>query len=240
MAALTGSCVARCRRDLIIPFQEGCGMLITSSNRGHLEAPGTREARGAADSTYVWTRYFTSEEQREELYAKVYQSSYWKDTLGPMVPECVDRAGIVSVRVQATDMYPEGIGAENARRGGGFGGMSTGRCKIASAAFYELREYPILPGKMAAWLEFMEGTIIPFQISKGMTVTSSCTGEGPDANTYIWTRRFESEEERSELYKLYQSDEWTTSMGPRTPEFIDRANIKVTRLTPTPKWVCGV
>ena len=118
--------------------------------------------------------------------------------------------------------------------------MSSGRGKIASEAFYELREYPILPGKMDAWLEFMETTIIPFQLSQGMTVTSSSTGEGPDSDTYIWTRKFESEEERSELYELYQSNEWTESIGPRTGEFIDRANIKVTRLTPTPKWVCGI
>lgn len=215
-------------------------MLITSSNRGNLEALSTREALADPDSTYVWTRYFTSEQQREELYAKVYGSQYWTETLSPMVPECVDRDGIICVRVQATNLYPEGIGAENTRRGGGFGGMSAGRGKIASEAFYELRQYPILPGKMDAWLEFMEGTIIPFQLRQGMTITSSSKGEGSDADAYIWTRRFENEEERSELYKLYQSEEWTKSIGPRTAEFIDRANIKVTRLTPTSKWICGV
>eukprot|EP01043_Picozoa_sp_COSAG02_P016411 COSAG02_NODE_720_length_18054_cov_23.121192_13_plen_216_part_00 len=215
-------------------------MLITSSNRGYVEAPGTREALADPDSTYCWTRYFTSEKQREELYAKVYGSVYWTDALAPMVPECVDRDGIACVRIQATDMYAEGIGAENARRGGGFGGMSSGRGKIAGEAFYELRQYPILPGKMDAWLEFMERTIVPFQLSQGMSVTSSSTGEGPDADTYIWTRKLESEEQRTELYKLYQSEEWTESIGPRTSEFIDRANIKVWRLTPTPKWVCGV
>ena len=45
-------------------------------------------------------------------------------------------AGIKSVRVQATEEYAEGIGAENARRGGGFGGMSGGQ---DSEAFFELR-----------------------------------------------------------------------------------------------------
>ena len=29
--------------------------------------------------------------------------------------------------------------------------------------FYELRQYTIRPGKMAEWLEYMEGTIIPYQ-----------------------------------------------------------------------------
>ena len=155
-----------------------------------------------------------------------------------MVPACVDVAGIKSVRVQATEAYAEGIGAENSRRGGGFGGMSSG--EGSSEAFYELREYPILEGKMSDWLEFMEGVIIPFQLSQGMTITSSSSGEGPDANSYIWTRKFESEEQRAELYSLYKSDTWTNEIGPRTPDFIDRANIKVTRVSATPKWICGI
>jgi len=105
-----------------------------------------------------------------------------------------------------------------------------------------IAEWRLLPtqGKMAEWLEFMEGTIIPFQLAQGMTVTSSSTGEGPDADSYIWTRKFESEAEREELYALYQSDVWTQEIGPKTPDFIDRSNIKVTRVAPTPKWVCGI
>ena len=31
-------------------------------------------------------------------------------------------------------------------------------------AFYELRQYSILPGKMDDWVNFMETTIIPFQV----------------------------------------------------------------------------
>ena len=33
--------------------------------------------------------------------------------------------------------------------------------------FFELRIYQVLPGKMSDWLELMENTIIPFQVSKG-------------------------------------------------------------------------
>ncbi len=40
-------------------------------------------------------------------------------------------------------------------------------------AFYELRQYPVLPGKMNEWVEFMEQEIIPFQVSKGMVITGS-------------------------------------------------------------------
>ena len=93
---------------------------------------------------------------------------------------------------------------------------------------------------MAAWLEFMEGVVVPFQLAQGMTIPSSSSGEGPDASSYIWTRKFESEEQRTELYKLYQSDTWTTEIGPRTPDFIDRAGIKVTRVSATPKWAGGI
>ena len=40
-------------------------------------------------------------------------------------------------------------------------------------AFYELRQYHVMPGKMDEWVAFMEGTIIPFQVSKGMVITGS-------------------------------------------------------------------
>ena len=43
-------------------------------------------------------------------------------------------------------------------------------------AFYELRQYKVLPGKMGDWVEMMETEIIPFQISKGMVITGSYRG----------------------------------------------------------------
>ena len=43
--------------------------------------------------------------------------------------------------------------------------------------FLELRQYKILPGKMDEWVEFMEGTIIPFQVARGMVITGSYRGE---------------------------------------------------------------
>ena len=44
-------------------------------------------------------------------------------------------------------------------------------------AFYELRQYHVRPGKMAEWVKIMEEEIIPFQISKGMVITGSFSGE---------------------------------------------------------------
>ncbi len=104
-------------------------------------------------------------------------------------------------------------------------------------AFYELRQYKIRPGKMDEWIQFMEGTILPFQISKGMVVTGSYRGEEDDS-VYIWMRRFESEEQREQLYKaVYESDEWKETIGPLIPDLIDRSAVQVTRIVPTPKSV---
>ena len=159
-------------------------MHITSSGRCQGEAPGTREPTSDPDSWYVWTRDFASEEQREELYKKVYGSDYWTNEVAPLVPECIDPEGILVERIVPCDDFPEGIGAENARRGGGFGGMSNG-----DESFYELRQYPILPGKMDEWVKVMEEKVIPFQTANGMIVTSSSRGETDDS-VYIWTRKF--------------------------------------------------
>ena len=100
-------------------------------------------------------------------------------------------------------------------------------------AFYEVRQYTIRPGKMVAWLELMEGEILPFQISKGMVVTASFRGEDDDS-VYIWLRRFESEAERVRLYAaVYESEHWQTQIGPRIGELMDREQIKVLRVVPT-------
>ncbi len=102
-------------------------------------------------------------------------------------------------------------------------------------AFYELRQYKVLPGQMDAWVKVMEGEIIPFQVSKGMVITGSFRGE-TDPSVYVWLRRFESEEQRVALYRaVYESDYWKTEMAPRIPGYLDRSAIVVTRIVPTPK-----
>ncbi len=100
-------------------------------------------------------------------------------------------------------------------------------------AFYELRQYQIRPGKMEAWLKYMEETIIPFQVAKGMVITASFKGEKDDS-VYVWIRRFESEADRERLYTaVYQSDEWKNVMSPIVGELIDRSTINVQRIVPT-------
>jgi hypothetical protein len=103
--------------------------------------------------------------------------------------------------------------------------------------FFELRQYRLRPGKREAWVEFAEQKMIPFQQSKGMVIVGSFVGE-EDKDLYVWIRRFESEEERERLYRdVYQSDEWKNVLGPQVGELIDREQIKVTRIEPTPRSI---
>jgi len=70
-----------------------------------------------------------------------------------------------------------------------------------------------------------------------MVITGSFVGT-QDEDTYIWMRRFDSEEERVELYKaVYENDYWQKEMSPRIGDLLDRSKTKVTRLTATPKSV---
>jgi len=104
-------------------------------------------------------------------------------------------------------------------------------------AFYELRHYTVLPHKMDEWIQFMEEEIIPFQVAQGMVIAGSFRGQ-QDESTYIWMRRFETEDDCKRLYKaVYESDAWKTKIAPRIPELIDRSLVKVTRLSPTPRSV---
>lgn len=102
-------------------------------------------------------------------------------------------------------------------------------------AFYELRQYHVLPGKMDAWVSVMEEEIIPFQVSKGMVIVASFRGE-TDGPTYVWLRRFESEEQKIQQYKsVYESDHWLKEIAPRLDALRDRSKAVVTRLVPTPR-----
>jgi hypothetical protein len=99
--------------------------------------------------------------------------------------------------------------------------------------FFEIRQYKIRPGKMEAWLDFMQDEIIPFQVSKGMVICGSFQGEEDDS-VYFWIRRFESEKDRERLYEaVYQSDFWKNDVSPKVGELIDREAIKVHRVLAT-------
>jgi hypothetical protein len=102
---------------------------------------------------------------------------------------------------------------------------------------FELRQYRTKPGQRENWVRFMEEVIIPFQVSKGMVIVGSWTGEQED-DLYVWVRRFDNESDRERLYKaVYESEHWKTSVAPRIPEMLDRDKIVVTRLQPTARSV---
>ena len=101
------------------------------------------------------------------------------------------------------------------------------------SAFFELRTYKIFPGKMKEWLNYMEKTIIPFQVGKGMVIHGSFTLD-QDKETYIWIRRFENKNHKEKLYNdVYKSDVWVNEIGPKVATLIDRDAIIVKNLKST-------
>ena len=102
-------------------------------------------------------------------------------------------------------------------------------------AFFELRQYPVLPGKMVEFVTWMEEEIIPFQVAQGMIICGSYRGESDDS-VYVWMRRFDSEAQRAAQYAaVYESDFWKNDIGPRVPDYLDRTGIVVTRIVATPR-----
>ena len=81
----------RFMEEEIIPFQVSKGMVILGSFVGEDE-----------DDLYVWIRRFESEEEREKLYAAVYESYNWVNEIGPKIPEMMDRSKIVVRRLEAS------------------------------------------------------------------------------------------------------------------------------------------
>lgn len=102
-------------------------------------------------------------------------------------------------------------------------------------AFYELRQYKVLPGMIDEWVKVMEDEIIPFQVATGMVVCGSFRGEEDDS-VYVWLRRFESEEQREVLHKaVNDSDYWKSKMAPRISNYLDPSKTVITRIIPTSK-----
>ena len=103
--------------------------------------------------------------------------------------------------------------------------------------FFELRQYRVRPERREEWVKLMEETIIPYQISKGMVVIGSFVG-AEEEDLYVWIRRFDSEEQREELYAAVNDTEtWQNEISPMVGDMLDRERIVVTRITPTPKSV---
>jgi hypothetical protein len=103
--------------------------------------------------------------------------------------------------------------------------------------FFELRSYRTKPDMRDKWVKLMDEVIIPFQSSKGMVIIAGFVGE-TDPDSYIWIRRFESEEERVRQYAaVYETDFWKNEITPQVSELLDRSATVVTRLNPTPRSI---
>jgi hypothetical protein len=101
--------------------------------------------------------------------------------------------------------------------------------------FFELRQYRTLPGQRDAWVAFMEGVVIPFQVSKGMVIAGTFVAPEED-DLYVWLRRFESEEQRVALYQaVYETDYWREEITPQVTAMLDRSRTVVTRIVATAK-----
>lgn len=100
--------------------------------------------------------------------------------------------------------------------------------------FFELRVYPLMPGKAEEFVRYMDEEIIPYQLSKGMTILASFLNDAED--TYVWIRRFANDEEKDALYDaVYNNDYWRNEVSPKLPELMDGAGIEVTILRATPR-----
>lgn len=77
--------------EVIVPFQTARGMTILGSWTGEEE-----------DDLFVWIRRFADEADRERLYAAVYESDEWKNTIGPRAGELLQRGKAVITRMNPT------------------------------------------------------------------------------------------------------------------------------------------
>lgn len=100
--------------------------------------------------------------------------------------------------------------------------------------FFELRVYPLMPGKADEFVKYMDEEIIPYQLSKGMTILASFVNDAKD--TYVWIRRFADEKEKEALYDaVYNNDYWQNEVGPKLPALMDADGMEVTILEATPR-----
>ena len=100
--------------------------------------------------------------------------------------------------------------------------------------FFELRVYPLKLGKAEAFVKYMDEEIIPYQLSKGMTILASFLNDAED--TYVWIRRFADEAEKDALYDaVYNNDYWRDDVNPKLPDLMDVAGLEVTILKATPR-----
>ncbi len=81
--------------DVIVPFQQSKGVVVT----GSFVAPHEPDL-------FVWMRRFDSEEERKAQYAAVYESEYWQSKVKPEIDRMMDRSRMVVTILDATPKSP--------------------------------------------------------------------------------------------------------------------------------------
>jgi quinol monooxygenase YgiN len=100
--------------------------------------------------------------------------------------------------------------------------------------FYEIRRYQTEPGRRDEWVRYMENVVIPYQQSKGMTITASFVDE-EDPDGYVWIRRFDDEAHRAAAYAATHDDpRWIDEIFPAVADLLLIDRTVVTRAVPTP------
>jgi quinol monooxygenase YgiN len=77
--------------EVIIPFQASKGIVIVGSFVAE-EDP----------DLYVWIRRFDDEQDRQQRYAAVYESDYWKNEVAPRTTDLLEREKMVITRLLPT------------------------------------------------------------------------------------------------------------------------------------------
>ncbi|MGH3648384.1 MAG: NIPSNAP family protein [Micromonosporaceae bacterium] len=97
----------------------------------------------------------------------------------------------------------------------------------------ELRIYTIHEGKRDEFVKLYDEVLLPAQQKYGMDVLGQFTSLDDD-NTFVWLRRYESQEERKRKWdEFYGSDLWRNELGPvANPLMKDSSH--VIAITPTP------
>lgn len=79
----------RLMEEVILPFQESCGMEIVG-----------RFVSLEDSVTYVWIRKFTDESRRRQLYDAVYGSPYWQSVVRPAMGDMLIRDARREIRLK--------------------------------------------------------------------------------------------------------------------------------------------
>ena len=87
---------------------------------------------------------------------------------------------------------------------------------------FEIRSYHIRDGGIDEWVELMENKVAPFLTERGVKIHAMFRGV-EDANSYVWIRSFENEEERQRLTKqVLGSSYWQEEVKPTVLRLLDR------------------